>query len=80
MQMLLSPRHALVLRPRQDFVLGAVHRVLIASYEAARKHCEALAGAADLLVCDEGHRCGGGHRGDFKLFSNNNNLDGLLCW
>lgn len=39
-----------------DFRLGAVHRVLVASYEALRRFGPELAGAADLLVCDEGHR------------------------
>lgn len=41
----------------QDFKLGAIHRVLIASYESLRKHSEKLAGTASILVCDEGHRC-----------------------
>ena len=36
-----------------DFRHGAVHRVLITSYETVRKHAAALAGAVDLLICDE---------------------------
>lgn len=38
------------------FVHGAAHALLITSYELARRHAGALAGAAQLLVCDEGHR------------------------
>lgn len=29
---------------------------MVASYETLRKHADALAGSAELLVCDEGHR------------------------
>lgn len=39
-----------------DFKLGSVWKLLIGSYEALRKHGADLAGTADLLVCDEGHR------------------------
>jgi SNF2 family DNA or RNA helicase len=38
------------------FKTGCKWRVLIASYENIRKHCELLRGSIDLLVCDEGHR------------------------
>lgn len=53
---------AMVLQPTDsqqqvtDFKHGAVYKVLIASYEVLRRHATALAGACDLLVCDEGHR------------------------
>ena len=39
-----------------DFRHGNHCKVLIASYETLRKHCTAMAGMIDLLVCDEGHR------------------------
>ena len=42
-----------------DFKHGSVHRVAVVSYETLRKHAAELAGAVDLLICDEGHRCGG---------------------
>ncbi len=35
-----------------------VERLCITSYETLRKHSQALAGAFDLVVCDEGHRWG----------------------
>jgi hypothetical protein len=41
-----------------DFKHGSVHRVVVVSYETLRKHAAELAGCVDLLVCDEGHRCG----------------------
>ena len=43
----------------QDFKHGAVWPVLVASYESLRAVAADLAGACDLLVCDEGHRCEG---------------------
>ena len=53
----------LVLAPGPDaasqvtaFKAGNKWRVLVASYELIRKFCGELAGAVDLLVCDEGHR------------------------
>ena len=39
-----------------DFKHGNHCRVLIASYETLRKHCESMAGMVDLFICDEGHR------------------------
>ncbi len=47
----------------QQFRHGTVERLCITSYETLRKHAAALAGACQLLVCDEGHRCGGGPGG-----------------
>eukprot|EP00887_Chlorella_sp_A99_P003631 scaffold7.g3631.t1 len=38
------------------FVHGQAFRVACVSYENVRKHADALKGAVDLLVCDEGHR------------------------
>ena len=46
-----------------DFKHGSVHRVVVVSYETLRKHAAELAGCMDLLVCDEGHRCGGAGAG-----------------
>ena len=40
----------------QDFKHGTVWPVLVASYESLRPVAADLAGACDLLVCDEGHR------------------------
>jgi hypothetical protein len=38
------------------FKSGNKWRILIASYESIRKHCDMLQGCIDLLICDEGHR------------------------
>lgn len=38
------------------FKSGNKWRVLIASYENIRKHCDVLKNCFDLLICDEGHR------------------------
>lgn len=53
-----------------DFKLGTVWRLLIGSYEALRKHASDLSGAADLLVCDEGHR--------LKAGQGNKTVDALM--
>lgn len=52
-----------------DFRHGAVHRLLITSYETVRKHAAALAGAVDLLVCDEvrGRVQAGGQAAGWRL-------------
>ena len=39
-----------------DFKHGAVWPLLVASYAGLRAAAPQLAGTADLLICDEGHR------------------------
>ena len=55
----------------QSFRHGSLYKVLIGSYEGIRKHTAALAGACDLLVCDEGHR--------LKAAAGSKTMDSLLA-
>jgi len=55
--MVLSPQGSVAAGQAADFATrGSIYRLCVLSYEAARRHAPALAGCADLLVCDEAHR------------------------
>lgn len=42
----------------QDFVFGTANKACVMAYETVHKFARELKGSCDLLVCDEGHRCG----------------------